>query len=130
MGRVVAIKNDSHIDFHEEQVGFFGFFESVEDSDNFYVSHKGLCKMAESDDGVPHGRREFFREAFTKIVQPVAEYLDVHRLGNISLPSKLCCDHRGHSRKHCFWKPVYDVETVLIAVLQTPSNLRSPTSLN
>ncbi len=33
--------------------------------------------MAESDDGVPHGRREFFREAFTKIVQPVAEYLDV-----------------------------------------------------
>ena len=32
--------------------------------------------MAESDDGMPHGRRAFFQEAFTKIVQPVAEYLD------------------------------------------------------
>ena len=31
VGRIVAIKNDAHIDFHEEQVGFFGFFESVED---------------------------------------------------------------------------------------------------
>ena len=31
VGRIVAIKNDSHIDFHEEQVGFFGFFESIED---------------------------------------------------------------------------------------------------
>ena len=32
VGRIVAIKNDAHIDFHEEQVGFFGFFESIEDS--------------------------------------------------------------------------------------------------
>ena len=32
--------------------------------------------MGESDDGMPHGRRAFFREAFTKIVQPVAEFLD------------------------------------------------------
>jgi ferredoxin-type protein NapG len=32
--------------------------------------------MAESDDGRPHGRRAFFREAFTRLVQPVAEYLD------------------------------------------------------
>ena len=31
VGRIVAIKNDAHIDFHEEQVGFFGFFESIED---------------------------------------------------------------------------------------------------
>ncbi len=31
VGRIVAIKNDIHIDFHEEQVGFFGFFESIED---------------------------------------------------------------------------------------------------
>ena len=31
VGRIAAIKNDNHIDFHEEQVGFFGFFESVED---------------------------------------------------------------------------------------------------
>ena len=33
VGRIVAIKNDAHIDFHQEQVGFFGFFESIEDSD-------------------------------------------------------------------------------------------------
>ena len=32
--------------------------------------------MAESDDGMPHDRRAFFREAFTRFVQPVAEYLD------------------------------------------------------
>ena len=31
VGRIVAIKNDIHIDFHGEQVGFFGFFESIED---------------------------------------------------------------------------------------------------
>ena len=31
VGRIVAIKNDAHIDFHQEQVGFFGFFESIED---------------------------------------------------------------------------------------------------
>ena len=33
VGRIVAIKNDAHIDFHEEQTGFFGFFESIEDSE-------------------------------------------------------------------------------------------------
>ncbi len=32
--------------------------------------------MAESDDERPQGRRAFFQEAFTKLVQPVAEYLD------------------------------------------------------
>ena len=31
VGRIAAIKNDAHIDFHEEQVGFFGFFESIDD---------------------------------------------------------------------------------------------------
>ena len=31
VGRIAAIKNDAHINFHEEQVGFFGFFESIED---------------------------------------------------------------------------------------------------
>ena len=34
VGRIVAIKNDSHIDFHKESVGFFGFFESVEDPES------------------------------------------------------------------------------------------------
>ena len=33
VGRIVAIKNDAHIGFHEEQTGFFGFFESIEDSE-------------------------------------------------------------------------------------------------
>ena len=32
--------------------------------------------MAESDNEMPHDRRAFFREAFTKIAQPVVEYLD------------------------------------------------------
>ena len=32
--------------------------------------------MTESDDGMPHDRRTFFREAFSKLVEPVAEYLD------------------------------------------------------
>ena len=31
VGRIAAIKNDAHINFHEEQVGFFGFFESIKD---------------------------------------------------------------------------------------------------
>ena len=31
VGRIAAIKNDAHIDFHQEQVGFFGFFESIND---------------------------------------------------------------------------------------------------
>ncbi len=30
-GRIAAIKNDAHIDFHEEPVGFFGFFECIQD---------------------------------------------------------------------------------------------------
>ena len=32
--------------------------------------------MVGSDDERPHDRRAFFQEAFTKLVQPVAEYLD------------------------------------------------------
>lgn len=32
--------------------------------------------MADSDNEKPQGRRTFFQEVFTKIVQPVAEYLD------------------------------------------------------
>jgi ferredoxin-type protein NapG len=32
--------------------------------------------MANSDDSTPHGRRGFFKEAFIKLAQPVAEYLD------------------------------------------------------
>jgi hypothetical protein len=40
-GRIVAIKNDNHIKFHEEPVGFFGFFESVNDAavSNALFSH-------------------------------------------------------------------------------------------
>ena len=33
VGRIVAIKNDAYIDFHGEQTGFFGFFESIKDQE-------------------------------------------------------------------------------------------------
>jgi len=33
VGRVVAIKNDAHIDFTGEMAGFFGFFECINDRD-------------------------------------------------------------------------------------------------
>lgn len=33
IGRIVSIVNHSHIDFHNEKAGFFGFFESVNDSE-------------------------------------------------------------------------------------------------
>jgi len=31
VGRIAGIINDRHVEFHEEKVGFFGFFESVKD---------------------------------------------------------------------------------------------------
>jgi hypothetical protein len=33
VGRVVSIANRRHIEFHHEQAGFFGFYESVDDGD-------------------------------------------------------------------------------------------------
>ncbi len=33
LGRIASIVNQRHIDFHNEETGFFGFFESVDDSD-------------------------------------------------------------------------------------------------
>ena len=31
VGRIAAIQNDAHNEFHEERIGFFGFFESIDD---------------------------------------------------------------------------------------------------
>jgi len=31
VGRIAAIKNDAHIDYHKEQVGHYGFFECIND---------------------------------------------------------------------------------------------------
>ncbi|MCZ6680880.1 MAG: GNAT family N-acetyltransferase [Candidatus Poribacteria bacterium] len=33
VGRIAAIKNDRHINIHEEPVGFFGFFECIQDQE-------------------------------------------------------------------------------------------------
>jgi len=33
VGRIAAIKDNIHLDFHEEPVGFFGFFECIENQD-------------------------------------------------------------------------------------------------
>ncbi len=33
VGRIAAIKNDNHNEFHEDKAGFFGFFESINDRD-------------------------------------------------------------------------------------------------
>ena len=32
-GRIAAIKNDNHTDFHKDKAGFFGFFETIDDED-------------------------------------------------------------------------------------------------
>ncbi len=32
-GRIAAIKNDNHNNFHKDKAGFFGFFESIDDED-------------------------------------------------------------------------------------------------
>jgi GNAT superfamily N-acetyltransferase len=32
-GRIAAIKNDLHIEYHKENVGFFGFFECIDDQE-------------------------------------------------------------------------------------------------
>lgn len=32
-GRIAAIKNDSHNNFHKDKAGFFGFFETIDDED-------------------------------------------------------------------------------------------------
>jgi len=33
VGRIAAIENDAHNEFHDERIGFFGFFESTNDQD-------------------------------------------------------------------------------------------------
>jgi GNAT superfamily N-acetyltransferase len=33
VGRIAAIKNDNHNNFHKDKAGFFGFFETIDDSD-------------------------------------------------------------------------------------------------
>ncbi|MCX8010380.1 MAG: hypothetical protein N3A61_04455, partial [Ignavibacteria bacterium] len=33
VGRIAAIKNDRHNEFHHDKVGFFGFFESINDKE-------------------------------------------------------------------------------------------------
>lgn len=33
VGRIAAIKNDAHNEFHKDKAGFFGFFETIDDED-------------------------------------------------------------------------------------------------
>ncbi|HMT12789.1 MAG TPA: hypothetical protein PKA39_14325, partial [Ignavibacteria bacterium] len=33
VGRIAAIKNDNHNNFHKDKAGFFGFFESIDDEE-------------------------------------------------------------------------------------------------
>lgn len=55
VGRISAIVDDNYINFHNEKLGFFGFFESVEDytvAENLlnrtreWLRDKGMVKMA------------------------------------------------------------------------------------
>jgi GNAT superfamily N-acetyltransferase len=54
VGRIAAIHDRNYIDFHNEQVGFFGFFESIDDQQvadelfaaaRSWLSQRGLPKM-------------------------------------------------------------------------------------
>ena len=54
VGRIAAIKNDLHNEVHNDKVGFFGFFESIEDQDvanklldtaKEWIKEKGLDTM-------------------------------------------------------------------------------------
>src|SRR5689334_12789248 len=33
VGRIAAIKNDAHNEFHKDKAGFFGFFETIDDEE-------------------------------------------------------------------------------------------------
>jgi hypothetical protein len=33
VGRIAAIKNDNHNNFHKDKAGFFGFFETIDDQE-------------------------------------------------------------------------------------------------
>ena len=54
VGRIAAIKNDLHIEYHKENVGFFGFFECINDQEvanalfdkaKEWLKSKGLDEM-------------------------------------------------------------------------------------
>jgi len=54
VGRIAAILNPNHNEFHEENCGFYGFFESIDDQDVFkllldtaqdYLKAQGLTEM-------------------------------------------------------------------------------------
>ena len=54
VGRIAAIKNDTHNNVHDENIGFFGFFESINDQDvanalldkaKEWIKSKGLDAM-------------------------------------------------------------------------------------
>lgn len=47
VGRIAAIKNDRHNEFHKDKIGFFGFFESINDqqvADKLFDTAKGWLK--------------------------------------------------------------------------------------
>lgn len=47
-GRIAAIKNDNHNIFHKDKVGFFGFFETIDDEDVSDMLLEKACEWAKS----------------------------------------------------------------------------------
>jgi len=47
-GRIAAIKNDNHTDFHKDKAGFFGFFESIDDEEVSDLLLDTACEWVKS----------------------------------------------------------------------------------
>ncbi|MBZ0202272.1 MAG: hypothetical protein IT281_04580 [Ignavibacteria bacterium] len=48
VGRIAAIKNDNHNNFHKDKVGFFGFFETIDDEDVSDFLLETACQWVKS----------------------------------------------------------------------------------
>ena len=55
--------------------------------------------MAKSDDSTAHTRRSFFREALSRLAQPVAEFVDAQIGAYIPTEKGIAASHQGQFPK-------------------------------